>query len=77
MISQLAEIFTKAKPEIMYTHVPTDKHLTHVCVSLATIMAIRRLPAHLRPRKVYGCEVWRNLDWVDDDDRIILDVTDH
>ena len=28
-----------------------------------------------RPKKVYGCEVWRDLDWLPDDDKQALPVS--
>ena len=30
-----------------------------------------------RPEKVYGCEVWRDLDWVCDDEKVYLDCGPH
>jgi hypothetical protein len=41
------------------------------------IEAIRRLPARQRPRKLYGCEVWRALDWLVDRDKVALDASAH
>jgi LmbE family N-acetylglucosaminyl deacetylase len=61
-----------ARPEIIYTHNLADKHDTHVAVALRTIAAIRELPADQRPRKLYGCEVWRDLDWLVDDDKVVF-----
>ncbi len=62
---------------MIYTHNPADKHDTHVAVVCAALEAIRRLPVEVRPRAVYGCEVWRGLDWLCDDARIALDVGGH
>jgi hypothetical protein len=31
------------------------------------------LPPSHRPQRVYGCEVWRNLDWLVDTDKVLLD----
>jgi hypothetical protein len=28
-----------------------------------------------KPKKVYGCEVWRALDWLQDEDRLALPVS--
>jgi hypothetical protein len=28
-----------------------------------------------RPQAVYGCEVWRDLDWMPDERKIVLDVS--
>ena len=30
-----------------------------------------------RPKKVYGCEVWRTLDWMLDEDKVPLNVGGH
>jgi len=73
----IRDLLTLAKPRIVYTHNPADKHDTHVAVGLRTIQALRELPAELRPETVYGCEVWRDLDWMLDEDKIGLDVSEH
>ena len=64
-----------AKPEIVYTHNPADKHETHISVLQAAIRAMHLLPKEDRPKKVYGCEVWRDLDWMPDEDKVVLDVS--
>ena len=33
------------------------------------------MPAEARPRRVYGCEVWRDLDWLMDEDKQALPVS--
>jgi len=73
----IKDLLTLARPKIVYTHNPADKHDTHVAVGLRTIKALRELPAELRPETVYGCEVWRDLDWMLDEDKIGLDVSEH
>jgi len=73
----IKELVTLARPKVIYTHNPADKHDTHVAVGLRTIQALRELPAELRPEKVFGCEVWRDLDWMLDEDKVGLDVSDH
>ena len=76
-VEDLAAIITSASPQYIYTHNPADKHDTHVAVSLRTIAAIRSLPASARPRHLYGCEVWRALDWMLDSDKVPFDLTAH
>jgi LmbE family N-acetylglucosaminyl deacetylase len=66
-----------ARPEVVYTHNLADKHDTHVSVALRTIAAIRELPRDARPKKVYGCEVWRGLDWMVDADKVIFALDRH
>jgi hypothetical protein len=39
------------------------------------LQALRELPRQQRPRKVWGCEVWRNLDWLPDADKVLMDVS--
>ena len=41
------------------------------------IAAIRRCPPAERPEKLYGCEVWRDLDWLTDEDKVVFDVSAH
>ena len=73
----LKRIIAAAKPRVIYTHNLADKHDTHVAVTLRLIQALRDLPAEARPQHLYGCEVWRNLDWLNDDDKVIFNVDGH
>ena len=77
LIDELEVLLLTTQPEIVYTHNPADKHPTHVGVFHAVIEAIRRVPPFSRPKKIYGCEVWRDLDWLCDEDKIALDVSGH
>ena len=77
IVLELARLIDKARPSVVYTHNLADKHDTHVAVTLRTLAAIRRLPDNTRPHAVYGCEVWRDLDWMADEDKIAFDVTEH
>src|SRR5208282_4584971 len=70
-------ILEATKPRVVYTHNLADKHDTHVSVVLRTIAAIRELPAAQRPEKVYGCEIWRDLDWLVDADKHIFALGCH
>jgi len=73
----LTAILEATSPRVVYTHNPADRHDTHVAVVVAVIDAIRRLPALLRPGTVYGCEAWRGLDWMSEQDVVALDVGKH
>ncbi|MGQ9617703.1 MAG: PIG-L deacetylase family protein [Candidatus Aminicenantia bacterium] len=75
VIEDIKEIVSIAKPEIVYTHNLADKHDTHLAVALKTILALRELPPDKKPKKLYGCEVWRSLDWMVDKDKVVLDVS--
>jgi LmbE family N-acetylglucosaminyl deacetylase len=72
--AKLAEIIKACAPEFIFTHNPADKHDTHVGVMLRTLEAIRLLPKESRPVKVYALEVWRGLDWLGDDAKVIFDT---
>lgn len=77
IVNELVSLLAVAEPEVVYTHNLGDKHDTHVAVALRTLAAIRRLPTSSRPVAVYGCEVWRDLDWMADDDKVAFDVSAH
>jgi len=62
------------RPRVVYTHNLADKHDAHVAVALRTISALRRLPHEARPESLLGCEVWRDLDWLSEEDKVGLDV---
>ncbi|HZU24967.1 MAG TPA: PIG-L family deacetylase [Bryobacteraceae bacterium] len=73
--AELEKIFAACRAEFVYLHNLADKHDTHVGVAMHCLAALRRLPAADRPKKVYGCEVWRNLDWLGDDKKQALPVS--
>jgi len=73
----LRSILKKMHPDVIYTHNLADKHDTHVASSLRLIEAIRSLPDNRRPQKIYGCEVWRDLDWLTDEDKTAFDISGH
>ncbi|HLM98283.1 MAG TPA: PIG-L family deacetylase [Bryobacteraceae bacterium] len=71
----LTAIFRAAKPKVVYLHNLADKHDTHVGVALRCLRALRALRGEFRPEKVYGCEVWRDLDWLPDESKQALPVS--
>jgi LmbE family N-acetylglucosaminyl deacetylase len=73
----IVAVLSSARPRFVYTHNLADKHDTHVAVARRVITAIRSLPQVDRPQKLYGCEVWRDLDWMVDEDKISFDLTKH
>ncbi len=77
VVEDLLALLKASRPDVVYTHNLADKHDTHVAVALRAIEAIRRLPESERPRKLYGCEVWRSLDWMDDADKVAFDLSGH
>jgi len=75
LIEDLKALLSATSPGIIYTHNPADKHDTHIAVVMAVIQALRELPEALRKKTLYGCEVWRGLDWMLDEEKIVLDVS--
>jgi LmbE family N-acetylglucosaminyl deacetylase len=75
LVDQLETILLQTQPDVLYTHNPADKHASHIAVCLAVLEAIRRVPPFSRPKKVFGCEIWRDLDWLSDGDKVPLDVS--
>lgn len=77
VVDELKKLILAARPSVIYTHNLADKHDTHVATAGKLIKALRELPEDALPEKVYGCEVWRNLDWVNDEEKVAFDVSGH
>jgi LmbE family N-acetylglucosaminyl deacetylase len=77
VVQELLNLLNKAKPEVLYTHNLADKHDTHIGVATKVIRAIRLMDKKDRPKEVIGCEVWRDLDWLDDKDKVLMDASKH
>jgi LmbE family N-acetylglucosaminyl deacetylase len=73
----LKNILAATQPEVVYTHNLADKHDVHVAVAVTALQAMRELPRQRRPKRVIGCEVWRNLDWLPDAARAVMNVSGH
>lgn len=73
---QLHPLLKQCRPQVVYTHNPADKHPTHIAVLKAVLHCYRSLPPENRPRRIYGCEVWRNLDWLCDEKKVVLEIND-
>ncbi len=76
-VDDLAAVLNATHPRFVYTHNLADKHDTHVATVLKVIAAIRRLRPEDRPQKLFGCEVWRDLDWMVDTDKVSFNLTPH
>lgn len=76
-VEDLARILRAARPEAVYMHNLADKHESHVATALKTLEALRSLPRADRPKACYGVEIWRDLDWLLDEDKIKMDVSEH
>jgi LmbE family N-acetylglucosaminyl deacetylase len=70
--NDIAAIIEASQPRVVYLHNLADKHETHISLAMKSITALRRLPAKRRPKKVYGCEIWRDLDWLADGQKVAL-----
>jgi LmbE family N-acetylglucosaminyl deacetylase len=74
VVADLSEILRATQPELVYTHNLADKHDSHVAVALRVIAACRALEPAIRPQRLIGCEVWRDLDWLCDSDKVQMPV---
>jgi LmbE family N-acetylglucosaminyl deacetylase len=77
VIADLTSVLDATRPQVVYTHNLADKHDTHVAVALRVLAACRALPAEARPARLIGCEVWRDLDWLCDRDKVVMPVDGH
>ena len=77
IIEEYVRILRAARPKYLYTHNLADKHDTHLGVAAKVVAAVRRLDRSERPEKFYGCEVWRDLDWMPDEEKVYFDVSGH
>ena len=75
-MEDLEEILRATKPDVVYLHNLADKHDTHVAVALRSIAALRAVRREVHPKQVYGCEVWRDLNWLVDEDKQVLPASE-
>lgn len=76
-VEDIISLLTAAQPRFVFTHNLADKHDTHVAVAVRVVRAIRALPESSRPERLYGCAVWRTLDWMVDADKVSFDLSAH
>jgi LmbE family N-acetylglucosaminyl deacetylase len=75
LVEDLQQILRAVRPKFVYLHNLADKHDTHVAVALRSIAALRAMRPEVQPKRVYGCEVWRDLDWLPDESKQALPVS--
>jgi LmbE family N-acetylglucosaminyl deacetylase len=75
LVEDIEQILRAARPQFVYLHNLADKHDTHVAVALRSIAALRAVRPDVKPKRVYGCEVWRDLDWLPDESKQALPVS--
>lgn len=73
----ITALIEATRPEVLYIHNLADKHDTHIGLALKVIASLRGLPQQMRPQYLFGCEVWRGLDWMVEDDKIAFDLSSH
>ncbi|OGO29460.1 MAG: GlcNAc-PI de-N-acetylase [Chloroflexi bacterium RBG_16_54_11] len=76
-VEDLVELIKTTHPSFIYTHNLADKHDTHVSVTIRVVTALRKLRADEHPQALYGCEVWRDLDWLPDTDKVAFPLSSH
>jgi len=72
LVSELANIILRCRPEYIFTHNLADKHETHVAVVLRVISALKLIQDTFKPKSVISLEGWRGLDWINDDEKVII-----
>lgn len=77
ILGDIKTIIEYTKPDIVYTHSLTDRHQTHVATAIRVIEAFREIDIGIRPKKLYGCEVWGSLDWLGQEDKVVFDVSNN
>lgn len=75
VIEDLKRVLEATQPKVVYTHSLADKHDTHVAVALRVVQAFRELPTDQQPARVLGCEVWRDLDWLSDAQKVEMKLS--
>lgn len=75
IVNEYVEIIKELKPRIIYTHSILDRDPTHVAVAVKVINALRQLKKAQMPAQLYGCEEWRDLDWVSPEKVTTFDVS--
>jgi LmbE family N-acetylglucosaminyl deacetylase len=74
LVPALVRLLRRMRPQVIYTHNPADKHETHVRVLVAVLAALGSLPPEHRPQRLLGCEMWRGLDWLPDEEKTLLNT---
>ncbi len=71
-LTALKSILSQCQANTVYIHNPFDRHPTHIASCIQCIDALRELPQEKHPKQLYGCEVWRDLDWLPEQYKITL-----
>lgn len=76
-VEDIRQLAQASRPDVVYLHNLADKHPTHIAVALRSIQALRELAPEHRPKRVVGCEVWRDLDWMIDEEKVVFNLDGH
>ncbi len=74
VVRELADLLLRLRPRFVYTHNFADKHDTHAAAALRTLTALRSVRDEYRPEQFILLEVWRGLDWLCDEDKLLMDT---
>ena len=72
VVDDIAYILERMCPQFVYLHQPADKHDSHVATLACSIEALRRVADQHLPERIIGCEVWRSLDWLADEEKVAM-----
>lgn len=75
IINEYVKIIKELKPRLIYTHSLLDSNPINVSVAVKVINALRKMKKGEQPKQLYGCELSRELDWVDKEKITIFDVS--
>jgi LmbE family N-acetylglucosaminyl deacetylase len=77
VVDDLVYLLERMRPQVVYLHQPADKHDSHVATMTCCIEALRRVADLHLPERIIGCEVWRSLDWLADEEKIAMVCDGH
>lgn len=77
VVESLVRMLQMVKPRFVYTHSLLDAHPTHTAAAWRVIQALRSLLEEMLPEQVFGCEVWRGLEWLPARWRVAFDCSEH
>lgn len=77
VVDDIAYILERMRPRVVYLHQPADKHDSHVATLACCIEGLRRVAGQHVPERIIGCEVWRSLDWLADEEKIAMVCDGH
>jgi LmbE family N-acetylglucosaminyl deacetylase len=75
LAAELEDFIRDARPELVVTHDPFDRHATHTAVTRAVLAALRNLEPEIRPKRLLAIEGWRSLDWAPREHLVAVDGT--